>query len=85
MNVEGPRIDVQSDNGVSVLALIGEFDLASKDELQQQFQALREAEPSPRRARPVTDSIPGLHGARRTGPGAPRRVPHHNSRRGGTR
>ena len=43
MNGEGTRIDVQSDNGVSVIALIGEFDLASRDELQQQFQALREA------------------------------------------
>jgi anti-anti-sigma factor len=43
VNVEGTRIDVQSDDGVSVIALVGEFDLARKDELQQQFQALREA------------------------------------------
>ena len=43
MSVESARIEVQSDNGVSVVALIGEFDLASKDQLQQQFRALREA------------------------------------------
>ena len=41
--VEQPRIEVQSDNGVPVIALIGEFDLASKHQLQQQLRALREA------------------------------------------
>ncbi len=43
MSVQRSRIEVQSDNGVAVIALIGEFDLASKDQLRQQFRALREA------------------------------------------
>jgi anti-sigma B factor antagonist len=43
VSVEPARIEVQSDNGVAVVALIGDFDLASKEQLQQQFQALREA------------------------------------------
>ena len=43
MSVDGARIEVQSNNGASVIALIGEFDLASRDQLQQQFRALQEA------------------------------------------
>ena len=43
MSVASSQIEDQSDNGVPVIALIGEFDLASKDELQQRFRALREA------------------------------------------
>jgi anti-anti-sigma factor len=43
MSVESARIEVQSDDGVSVISLIGEFDLATNDLLQQQFRALRDA------------------------------------------
>jgi anti-anti-sigma factor len=43
MSVASAQIEYQSDNGVPVIALIGEFDLASKDELQQRIRALQEA------------------------------------------
>ena len=35
--------ELRWDDGVPVMTLIGEFDLSSKDELQRQFRALREA------------------------------------------
>ena len=37
------RTEVRLDEGVPVVALIGEFDLSGKEQLQQQFRALQEA------------------------------------------
>jgi anti-anti-sigma factor len=43
MNEGRARTEVRFDEGVPVVALVGEFDLACKDQLHQQFRALQDA------------------------------------------